>query len=82
MLPQTRSVTWVQVVGGTYLISACSDASTSILSLWRLSSLMGSGPYPARALLDEAYLEGPVEAGLVDLLEGTPIIALELRPEG
>lgn len=77
---QARSVTWVKLVRGQWLLAACSDNATSTLSLWSIASLRDT---PGTALpLAQAYLEGPVAAGLIDIQEdNTLLVALELRAE-
>lgn len=74
-----RSVTWVHVVRGQWLVVASSDACQSVLTLWPLFSYYskrGSGR-PIR----EVYLDGPVKSGQCDVWNGVVSIALEVRME-
>lgn len=73
---RTRSITWLHIVQGKWLLAACSDATVSTITLWSLASLLSGGsPAPQ----EEAYLDGPVSDGAVQMQEGRLIIALDVR---
>lgn len=76
-LHQPRSVTWVQLIRGQWLLVASSDQSSSKLSLWHLLSMHTSnGPGNP---VSEAFLDGPVAGGFVDLQDEIITCALEIR---
>jgi hypothetical protein len=76
-LHQARAVTWVRLIGAKWLIVATSDSSSSILSLYSVTSLLGSR---SQDLVAQAFLKGAVRNGLVQLQkDGEVIIALELQ---
>lgn len=66
-LHQARSVTWVKLVQAKWLIVASSNASTSVLSIWSLASLLKLGS--SREPLSHTYLSGPVREGILDVSE-------------
>ena len=79
-LDRTRSVTWVHILHGQWLLTAASDSSISELSLWSTQSIFsafagGKVPTPSAT----SYLAGPVAQGLIDIYDGRVIIALEIR---
>lgn len=74
-----RSVTWVRIVRGRWLLVASSDAFQSVLTLWPLCAISDHATRPVSAA--EAYLEGPVKHGVCDVREGVIYIALELCME-
>lgn len=75
-LHRTRSITWLHIIQGKWLLAACSDATASMITLWSLASLLsGSAPIPHA----EAYLDGPVSDGAVQIQKGRLIIALDVR---
>lgn len=79
-IPQSRSVTWVKLIRGQWLLSACSNHTSSTLCLWSLDDLSKFGNAARPSAL--AYLEGPVAAGLIDIQDDDRlIIALEIRAE-
>ena len=80
-LRQTRSVTWIRLVQGRWLLAASSDSTTSVLSVWSVSMVLQTGlssNQPPRPQA-EVYLEGPVSDGCVDVQGGQVVIALEIR---
>ena len=77
--PKSYPITWVRIVHGSWLLIAMSDAESSVLSLYSLQSLLGTR---SQDLLAQAFLEGPVLNGLVEVSgEYGIIIALELLTE-
>lgn len=77
-----RSVTWVRLVQGKWLLVASSERTASVITLWDVASLLSpssssSPPVPT----SEASLEAPVYSGLVDVQDGAVTIALELVAE-
>lgn len=77
---QSRSVTWVKMIRGQWLLVACSDGSSSVLCLLSVALLseLGAAACPAA----QTYLEGPVARGLVDVQETNRlVIAVELRAQ-
>ena len=77
-----RSVTWVRLVQGQWLLVASSERTASVITLWDVASLLApssssSPPVPT----SEAFLEAPVYSGLVDVQDGAVTIALELVAE-
>ena len=75
-----RSVTWVRLVQGKWLLVASSERTASVITLWNVVSLLSpssSPPVPT----SEAFLEAPVYSGLVDVQDGVVTIALELCAE-
>ena len=76
-LLESRAVTWIRLVSGTWLLVAMSDAEASVLSLYSIRSLLGTR---SQDLLAQAYLEGPVLNGLMEVTHKRDVaIALELR---
>ena len=76
---QAYPITWVQLVRGSWLLVAMSDAESSVISLYSIRSLLGTR---SQDLLAQAFLEGPVLNSLVEVShEHGIIIALELRTE-
>ena len=76
---QAYPITWVQLVRGSWLLVAMSDAESTVISLYSIRSLLGTR---SQDLLAQAFLEGPVVNGLVEVShEHGIIIALELRTE-
>lgn len=75
-IDQTRSVTWLRLIRGSWLLVATSDKDASSLSLWKLSDILhgGSGVSP----VSEAFLPAPVRDGAVDVTEETVTIAVSL----
>ncbi|KAI0810872.1 hypothetical protein BC629DRAFT_1011995 [Irpex lacteus] len=77
LFPQPRPITWVHLVGGTWLLVAMSDSSSSVLSLFSIKSLLGARSHD---LLAQAFLDGHVLNGLAEVsAEHGLVIALELR---
>ena len=74
---QSRSVTWVRLIKGQWLLLATSDKNTSVLSIWSLASL--SAMDDLQSPVSEAFLDGPVANGLVDMQNDTLTCALEIR---
>ena len=78
-LPQPYPITWTQLVRGAWLLVAMSDAESSVLSLYSIQSLLRTR---SQDLLAQAFLEGPVLNGLVEVSdEHGIVIALELRTQ-
>ena len=74
---QPQPVTWIRLVGGTWLLVATADSSSSTLLLFSVESLWSS---QTRRPTAQAFLQGPVVNGLVDVSSDDGlIIALELR---
>ncbi|CAL1697063.1 unnamed protein product [Somion occarium] len=76
-LHQPRSVTWIRLVRGQWLLVASSDLNTSVISLWSLSSLLSS-PESSKPIV-EAYLDAPVAYGMVQCYNDELFVALYLR---
>lgn len=78
--PQSRSVTWVKLIRGQWLLVACSDRASSTLCLWSLIELLRSpGVAPPAA---QTFLDGPVAGGLIDIQDDDRlVIALEVRAQ-
>ena len=76
-LHQPRSVTWVRLVQGQWLLAASSDASTSVICLWSLRSVLSKGASTAPQA--QAFLEGPVASGDVEVQDGRVVVALDIR---
>ena len=75
-LPQSYPITWTQLICGSWLLVAMSDAESSALSLYSVHSLLGTR---SQDLLARAFLEGTVLNGLVEVSSTNEIvIALEL----
>lgn len=75
--PQSQPITWVRLVGGTWLLVATSDSSSSVLSLFSVKSLLRARSHD---LLAQAFLNGCVVNGFVELSdEHGLVIALELQ---
>lgn len=72
-----KSVTWVQLVYGRWLLVASSDQSDSLLHLWDLAPFHDTDGGPETVA--EVALSGPVKAGYIDHMDGDLVIALELR---
>lgn len=76
-LNQSRSVTWLHLVRGQWLLVASSNSSSSVLSLFSVDSLLLSQDWD---LVTEAYLTAPVSNGKVEVqADGKVTVALELR---
>ena len=76
---QAYPIIWIQLVRGSWLLVAMSDSESSVLSLYSIRSLLGTR---SQDLLAQAFLEGPVLNGLVEVSnEHDVVIALELRTE-
>lgn len=76
---QAYPITWIQLIHGSWLLVAMSDAESSVLSLYSVRSLLGPR---SQDLLAQAFLEGPVLNGLVEVSnKHDVVIALELRTE-
>ena len=76
---QAYPITWIQLVRGSWLLVAMSDAESSVLSLYSIRSLLGTR---SQDLLAQAFLEGPVLNSLVEVSSDSEVvIALELRTE-
>ncbi|KAI0802104.1 hypothetical protein BC629DRAFT_166112 [Irpex lacteus] len=76
LLPAS-ACTWIRLVGGTWLLVATADSSSSTLLLFSVESLWSS---QTRRPTAQAFLQGPVVNGLVDVSSDDGlIIALELR---
>lgn len=74
---QPQPVTWLRLIGGTWLLVATADSSSSTLLLFSVESLWSS---QTRRPTAQAFLQGPVDNGLVDVSSDDGlIIALELR---
>lgn len=63
---------------GRWLLVASSDQTSSVLSLWYVPTLFAEPP--AKHPVYEAFLEGPVNNGFVEVQESGVVVALELRP--
>ena len=82
-LDRPRSVTWVHIVLGTWLLVASSDEGTSALEVWPLSDVLRSArsesidrePSQPAAF----YLDGPVRDGRVHVRDGRAVVALEIH---
>jgi hypothetical protein len=76
-LHQSRAVTWVRLIGASWLIVATSDSSSSALSLYSVTSLLSS---QSRDAVAEVFLNGRVQNGFVQVTgeEGITIV-LELQ---
>ncbi|CAL1699380.1 unnamed protein product [Somion occarium] len=66
-LPSNRPITWVRLVLGQWVLIASSDTSSSIIALWHLSSLLQVGRESTVSPVAQAFLDGPVEQGLVQV---------------
>ena len=76
---QAYPITWIQLIRGSWISVAMSDAESSVLSLYSVRSLLGMG---SQDLLAQAFLDGPVLNGLVEVSgDSEVVIALELRTE-
>ncbi len=74
---QPQPVTWVRLIGGSLLLVAMSDRSSSVLSLFSVQSLLGARSHD---LLAQAFLDGHVLNGLVEISsEHGLVIGLEVR---
>ncbi|KAI0075220.1 hypothetical protein K474DRAFT_1676529 [Panus rudis PR-1116 ss-1] len=76
---QARPVTWTRIVSGQWLLAACADKTTSILSLWSISQLLRPENPDFTRPLAEAYLPAPVYDGRAEVQENVMHIALYLR---
>ena len=77
-LHQPRSITWVRLLQGAWLLVAASDVSTSSLSLWSVHEILSSSQDSA-APSAEVYLDGPVQDGEVHILGNQVSVALDVR---
>ena len=75
---QPRSITWVRILHGTWLLVAASDSVTSTLSLWSAPALLSSSRKRV-APAAEVYLNGPVHSGEVYISENQITLALDIR---
>lgn len=75
-IPQSRSVTWLRLVHGRWLLIALSDESTSSITLWSLQEMAQSEKN--KKPLSEFFLPYPVLNGIVSVNNDTLVIALEL----
>ncbi|CAL1699394.1 unnamed protein product [Somion occarium] len=66
-LPSNRPITWVRLVLGQWVLIASSDISSSVISLWHLPSLLQPGRESTVSPVAQAFLDGPVEQGLVEV---------------
>ncbi|KAJ7084031.1 hypothetical protein B0H15DRAFT_1023977 [Mycena belliarum] len=73
-LPQ--SITWLRLVGGTWLFAASSDNDSSKISCWDLSLVFQGFIEP----LAEAYLPGKVKTGKLEIQDSGIVLALGLGP--
>ena len=77
---QVRSVTWLRIVRGVWLLVATSDSDASSISLYRVADILRDSSQVIPAA--EAYLPAPVRDGAVDFLEDNSVlIALSLASE-
>lgn len=64
-IDQPRTITWLRLVHGSWLLVATSDTDASSLSLWRLSDILQNG---SKAVpVSEGFLPAPVRDGAVDV---------------
>ena len=77
-LHQPRSITWVRLIHGLWLLVAASDATTSTLSMWSVQTTLSCPPGSA-APAAVIYLDGRVNRGEVHVSEEQVLIALEMR---
>ena len=77
-LHQPRSITWLTIINGTWLLAASSDATTSVLSLWSVSAVLSSADQPVQASAT-VYLRGTVSDGKVFNQGAEVLIALDIR---
>ena len=78
-LHQRRSVTWVRLIHGMWLVAASYDASSSVLSLWSIHTLLSARNTQSIDPETEAYLSGPVNGGEIHVESGRLVIALDVR---
>lgn len=71
---QTRNVTWLRLVRGSWLLVAASDKKASSLSLWKLSDILQNGSDASP--LSEAFLPAPVRDDAIDVEDGTLRVAV------
>ena len=76
---QPRSITWVALVNGTWLLAASSDATTSVLSLWSVKTVLASSAEKPAQTAAEVYLHGSVDSGKVFAQGEEVFIALDIR---
>ena len=76
---QPRSITWVALVNGTWLLAASSDATTSVLSLWSVKTVLASSAEKPAQTAAEVYLHGSVNSGKVFAQGEDVSIALDIR---
>ncbi|CAL1714346.1 unnamed protein product [Somion occarium] len=76
-LDQSRSVSWLQLVRGQWLLAAFSDTQTSIIRIWSVMDLLSN--FGKSSPVAEAYLEAPVASGMVQTRDDQLYIALYLR---
>ena len=77
-LHQPRSITWVSIINGTWLLAASADATTSLLSLWPIKAVLSSAEQPPQAVTS-VYLKGNVDCGKVYAQGKDVYIALDIR---
>lgn len=76
-LDQVLPVTWLQIISGSWLLAAMSDATLSTLMLFSIKAITEDSKAKPVA---QCFLDGPVSSGLVEVAEdNTVIIALDLR---
>ncbi|THH28824.1 hypothetical protein EUX98_g5349 [Antrodiella citrinella] len=73
---QVRSVTWVKLVHGAWLLVATSDADASSIALWKISDILRDESHAKP--VSEAFLPAAVRDGVVDVQDGSLVIALSL----
>ncbi|TCD69480.1 hypothetical protein EIP91_007606, partial [Steccherinum ochraceum] len=73
---QVKSVTWVKILQGSWLIVASSDRSASSISLWKVADVLS---HAAQAKpVAEASLPAPVCGGTVDVQDDSITISISL----
>ena len=77
-LHQSRSITWLRMLHGKWLLAASSDATTSVLSLWSLQAVLTS-PGKSEAPTAEVYLSGPVGGGELFVSGNEVAVALDIQ---
>ena len=69
-----KSVTWLRIVGGRWLLVAASNQEISTFSCWTLTDVFEGKPKP----LAERYLPGPVHDGEVEVQMEGVVIAISI----
>ena len=80
-LHQRRSVTWVRLIRGMWLLAASFDASSSVLSLWSIHTLLSVRDTQSINPEAETYLSGPVNGGEIHVESNQLVIALDIRSQ-